>query len=39
MRGLPGNIDLQGSFGGGKIAIKGGVGVKGTIGSDHLGRA
>ncbi|ODT99366.1 MAG: hypothetical protein ABS83_02320 [Rhodospirillales bacterium SCN 65-16] len=30
MRGLPGNIDLQGSFGGGKIAIKGGVGVKGT---------
>jgi uncharacterized protein involved in outer membrane biogenesis len=30
MRSLPGNIDLQGSFGGGKIAIKGGVGVKGT---------
>lgn len=30
MRGLPGNIDLQGSFGGGKIAIKGGVGFKGT---------
>jgi uncharacterized protein involved in outer membrane biogenesis len=30
MRGLPGNIDVQGSFGGGKIAIKGGVGVKGT---------
>src|SRR5258707_9569663 len=30
MRGLPGNIDLQGSFGGGKIAIKGGVGIKGT---------
>lgn len=30
MRGLPGNIDLQGSLGGGKIAIKGGVGVKGT---------
>ena len=30
MRGLPGNIDLQGGFGGGKIAIKGGVGVKGT---------
>jgi uncharacterized protein involved in outer membrane biogenesis len=30
MRGLPGNIDLQGSFGGGKIAIKGSVGVKGT---------
>ena len=30
MRALPGNIDLQGSFGGGKIAIKGGVGVKGT---------
>jgi uncharacterized protein involved in outer membrane biogenesis len=30
MRALPGNIDLQGSFGDGKIAIKGGVGVKGT---------
>lgn len=30
MRGLPGNIDLQGGFGEGKIAIKGGVGVKGT---------
>ncbi len=30
MRGLPGNIDMQGGFGGGKIAIKGGVGVKGT---------
>jgi uncharacterized protein involved in outer membrane biogenesis len=30
MRGLPGNIDLQGGFGGGKIGIKGGVGVKGT---------
>ncbi len=30
MRGLPGNIDLQGSFGGGKIAIKGSVGSKGT---------
>ena len=30
MRSLPGNIDVQGSFGGGKIAIKGGVGVKGT---------
>lgn len=30
MRGLPGNIDLQGSLGNGKIAIKGGVGVKGT---------
>ncbi len=30
MRGIPGNIDLQGGFGGGKIAIKGGVGVKGT---------
>jgi uncharacterized protein involved in outer membrane biogenesis len=30
MRALPGNIDLQGSFGAGKIAIKGGVGVKGT---------
>jgi uncharacterized protein involved in outer membrane biogenesis len=30
MRGLPGNIDLQGGFGGGKIAIKGSIGVKGT---------
>jgi AsmA family protein len=30
MRGLPGTIDLQGDFGGGKIAIKGGIGVKGT---------
>jgi hypothetical protein len=30
IRGLPGNIELQGGFGGGKIAIKGGVGVKGT---------
>ena len=30
IRGLPGNIDLQGSFGTGKIAIKGSVGVKGT---------
>ena len=30
MRGLPGNIDLQGGLGGGKIAIKGGVGIKGT---------
>jgi len=30
MRGLPGNIDVQGSFGGGKIAIKGSVGIKGT---------
>jgi len=30
MRGLPGNIDVQGGFGDGKIAIKGGVGVKGT---------
>jgi hypothetical protein len=30
MRSVPGNIDLQGGFGGGKIAIKGGVGVKGT---------
>jgi hypothetical protein len=30
VRGLPGNIDLQGSFGGGKIAIKGSVGIKGT---------
>jgi uncharacterized protein involved in outer membrane biogenesis len=30
MRGLPGNIDLQGGFGGGKIAIKGSVASKGT---------
>jgi uncharacterized protein involved in outer membrane biogenesis len=30
MRGLPGNIDLQGAFGGGKIAIKGNIGVKGS---------
>jgi uncharacterized protein involved in outer membrane biogenesis len=30
MRGLPGNIDVQGGLGGGKIAIKGSVGVKGT---------
>ena len=30
MRGLPGNIDLQGSFGEGKIAIKGSIGLKGT---------
>ncbi len=30
MRGLPGNIDVQGTLGGGKIAIKGSIGVKGT---------
>jgi uncharacterized protein involved in outer membrane biogenesis len=30
MRGLPGNIEVQGGFGGGKIAIKGSIGVKGT---------
>ncbi len=30
MRGLPGNIDVQGGFGGGRIAIKGGIGLKGT---------
>jgi len=30
LRGLPGNIDVQGGFGGGKIAIKGSVGSKGT---------
>lgn len=30
LRGLPGNIDVQGGFGGGKIAIKGGIGTKGT---------
>ena len=35
MRGLPGNIDVQGGFGGGKIAIKGSVGAKGT----NLGRS
>jgi AsmA family protein len=30
IRGLPGNIDLQGSLGDGKISIKGSIGVKGT---------
>lgn len=30
VRGLPGNIDLQGSLGAGKIAIKGSIGIKGT---------
>jgi len=30
MRSLPGNIDVQGNFGSGKIAIKGSIGVKGT---------
>ena len=30
MRGLPGNIDVQGGFGGGKIAIKGSVAAKGS---------
>ncbi len=30
MRGLPGTIDLQGGFDGGKIAIKGSIGIKGT---------
>jgi uncharacterized protein involved in outer membrane biogenesis len=30
MRGLPGNIEVQGGFGGGKIAIKGSIGTKGT---------
>ncbi len=30
MRGLPGNLDVQGAFGSGKIAVKGSVGVKGT---------
>ena len=35
MRGLPGNIDLQGSFGGGKIAIKGSVGDQGHQRPDH----
>ena len=36
MAGLPGNIDLQGGFGGGKIAIKGSVDAKGTIAADHV---
>lgn len=30
MRGLPGNIDVQGGFGAGKIAVKGSIGTKGT---------
>jgi uncharacterized protein involved in outer membrane biogenesis len=30
MRGMPGTIDVQGGFGGGKIAIKGSIGTKGT---------
>ena len=30
MSGLPGNIDLQGGFGGGKISIKGSINAKGT---------
>lgn len=30
MRGLPGNVDLQGGFGGGRIAIKGSIASKGT---------
>jgi uncharacterized protein involved in outer membrane biogenesis len=30
LRGLPGNIDVQGGFGGGKISIKGSIGTKGT---------
>lgn len=30
MAGLPGNIDLQGGFGGGKISIKGSINAKGT---------
>ena len=30
LRGVPGNIDVQGGFGGGKIAIKGSIGGKGT---------
>ena len=38
MRGLPGNIDVQGGFGGGKIAIKGSVNAKGTNLADHVGR-
>jgi hypothetical protein len=30
MRGMPGNIDVQGDFGSGKIAVKGSISVKGT---------
>mgnify|MGYP003607490384 CR=1 FL=1 len=30
MAGLPGNIDLQGGFGGGKISVKGSINAKGT---------
>jgi uncharacterized protein involved in outer membrane biogenesis len=30
LRGVPGNIDVQGGFGGGRIAIKGSIGTKGT---------
>lgn len=30
MAGLPGNIDLQGGFGGGRISIKGSINAKGT---------
>lgn len=30
MAGLPGNIDLQGGFGGGRISLKGSVNAKGT---------
>lgn len=30
MAGLPGNIDVQGGFGGGKISIKGSINAKGT---------
>ena len=30
LRGVPGNIDVQGGFGGGRIAVKGSIGGKGT---------
>ncbi len=30
MAGLPGNIDLQGGFGGGRISVKGSINAKGT---------
>ncbi|MCW5734784.1 MAG: AsmA family protein [Enhydrobacter sp.] len=30
LRGLPGNIDVQGAYGAGRVAIKGSIGTKGT---------
>lgn len=30
IRGLPGNVDMQGAFGDGRMAIKGNIGAKGT---------